>query len=189
MRRDACYTAVEMEGAMLWLRERKPKEIEAEDLARAEQAASLNMPYIKGNVCPIVAQRATGKGVDAWDLTEKEVLEEIEGIMGKMGRGESLYLSMEAVRLWGEKHPVVSAKFIERVFWLLDHYPKGQENDLLCELTRFIEPQLDQARAIAKYVKGKRGNFSPVTLDEILKVIINIEKMEQARTNEQEAGI
>ena len=133
-------------------------------------------------VCPIVAKKTSaGRDIDVWDLTERDIFEVLDGIMYKMGSTESYYLDMQAVELWGQKHPKCSAEFIKGVFDLLQLYPQGRENELLLELTSFLESQLSEARTIAEYVKASRGDLSPASDEEILKVIEKQEKIEKKR--------
>ncbi len=136
-------------------------------------------------VCPLTLILANNKKVDAWDLTEQDIINLVNANVKEMtANGPSDKVgtnnSFKVLNCWKEKHATVSADFVAMFYKMKNTYTKGQKEMVRDMLTPLIVETIEPAEEIAKFEKGRKNDFSKVSETEIVKIIKEQERQIEA---------
>ena len=168
-----------------------------EEIENIRQERRIYSRRVKGvansNVCPLTVILASGREVEVWDLTEQDIVnlvmtnakEEKENKRDDVGRANSFKI----LKCWREKHPTVSADFVETFYKMRDMFEDSARECVRDMLIPVVSKTETEAKVLAKYLKGMKNDFSKVTESEIVKTIKEQERqrkeIEKKNSNEQ----
>lgn len=138
------------------------------------------------NICPLRVVLANGQKVDTWNLTEQDIINLVKanakemtpnnGSLDKVGTANTF----KVLKSWQEKHPTVSGDFVSIFYQLRDSFNGAQREVVRDMLTPLINETVEKAKINAKFLKGTKNNFKPVTEKEIVAVIKEQERQVEA---------
>ena len=167
--------------------EKSPKEIEQIINERRHYAKS-----VKGvadtEVCPLTVVMGNGQTVDTWALTEQHIIDLVQanvkemtsnGPTDKVGTSNSF----KVLKSWQEKHKTVSSDFVS-MFYQLRDAQKGAKKEIVRDMmTPLVCETVEKAEQNAKFLKGTRDDFSPVTEKQIIQAIQEQERQLEVQKN------
>ena len=164
------------------------QQIEAE---KAEDRYYAKM--VKGelkDICPLSVTLKSGKTIDVWDLTEQDIINLVKANVNEithMGpKDQSGYNdSFDVIKCWKLKHKKVSADFVSLFFQLRDANVRNKRECVRDMLTPVVNETIEEGSHDAKFMKGLKDDFSPVTEEQIVEAIKEQER-QQAKRNEIE---
>ncbi|MBQ8614984.1 MAG: hypothetical protein IJ415_00215 [Clostridia bacterium] len=139
-------------------------------------------------VCPLTVVMGNGQKVDTWALTEQNIIDLINanvkemtdiGPKDKSGTANSFKI----LKSWQEKNQTVSADFVSMFYQLRDLH-KGAKREVVRDMmTPLVCQTVEQAEKNAKFLKGTRDDFSPVTEKQIIQAIKEQERQLESSKN------
>lgn len=136
-------------------------------------------------VCPLTLILANNKQIEAWDLTEQDIINLVNANVKEMtenGPSDKVGTdnSFKVLNCWKEKHTKVSGDFVEMFYKMKNTYTKGKKEMVRDMLTPLIVETIEPAEKIAKFEKGRINDFSKVCEADIVKIIREQERQLKA---------
>ena len=163
--------------------EKTQKEIDNIINYRKDFSKSCKIP--NREVCPLTLILANNKQIEAWELTEQQIINLVNANVKEMtenGPSDKVGTdnSFKVLNCWKEKYTTVSADFVEMFYKMKNTYTKGQKEMVRDMLTPLIVGTIEPAEKIAKFEKGRKNDFSKVSEAEIVKIIREQERQLEA---------
>ena len=140
------------------------------------------------DICPLVVEMGNGKRVDVWDLTEQDIINLVKANVQEMtANGPTDKIgnenSFKVLKCWKEKNKTVSVDFVS-MFYKLRDSQKGAKREVVRDMMNpLVYGVVAKATEIAIFTKGLNNDFSPVTDSQIVQVLKEQERQNEARKN------
>lgn len=173
------------------LREKTKNEIEQERKENVYWAKRVKGLPDK-DICPLEVTMKNGQTFPVWNLTETHIISLVQANVKEMtpkGSADKAHTadSFKIIKCWSEKYKKVSAEFVSN-FFTLKNMNKGAQREIVRDmLTPVINETLEEGARNAKFLKGIKDDFTPVTETEVIKAIKEQERQEEKRKEIEKA--